>query len=90
MATRTKYKRITYSKCRSCGAKIIWCTNAETGKKMPLDADPHPEGNVIAWQSGDTAQQMCRVMGKREDVGRRNRYVSHFKTCPEADSWRKS
>ena len=79
------------SKCRSCGAQIIWIRMA-SGKKMPVDAEPvtywarmggtekivTPNGEVVS----------CELQGEDKDatgIG----YKSHFSTCPYADKHRR-
>jgi hypothetical protein len=78
------------AKCRSCQAPIRWVRTLPKLNRTPLDPNPDPEGNmwVDHWE-GDTP-----VMGvalNREAVPRNVpvTYVTHFVTCPEADTWRK-
>lgn len=79
------------SKCRSCGAEVIWI-KMDSGKKMPCDATQKtywakmggtqkivtPNGEVIS----------CELEGDMKDatgIG----YTSHFTTCPYADKHRR-
>ena len=79
------------SKCRSCGAEIVWIKMA-SGKKMPCDASPvtywakmggtekivTPNGEVVS----------CELQGDHADatgIG----YISHFSTCPNAAKHRR-
>jgi hypothetical protein len=55
-----------------------------SGKKMPLDSKPDPNGNVILRQG--VAHVLKR--GETPDTGT-TRYTSHFSTCPNAQSHRK-
>jgi hypothetical protein len=60
--------------CKSCEASILWA-ETENGKKVPLDSKPEK-----------------RYILKAEDaavVVLRSTYVSHFVTCPDADSHRR-
>lgn len=68
------------SRCRSCGTEIKWA-KTETGKSMPLDPTPVPDGNVelvngIAHVHGgadlEHAQATNTVLHK-----------AHFATCPK-------
>jgi len=72
--------------CRSCGQQIKWMTTTK-GKKMPVDPDEldidfcEPDdivvdcnGRISEVQNADTTAEPFRM--------------SHFATCPEADSWR--
>lgn len=62
--------------CRSCGATVLW-VETESGKKMPLDAEP--ERRFVIEAGHDPMRARLR-----------NTYVSHFSTCPQAERWRKS
>ncbi len=62
--------------CKSCGASIIW-TTTEAGKKMPVDAQPASKGIVLL---GNPADPQSRVV---------NVHLSHFATCPNANTHRK-
>ncbi len=82
--------------CRSCGADIIWAVTS-TGSRMPVDAQPVDGGNVLLTERGAPVSgnpPLATVVGKQAqpnlfgDDG--PRYVSHFSTCPNADSHRRS
>lgn len=86
--------------CRSCDAPIIWAT-LPSGERMPLDALPVPDGNVLLHSDGVRAL----VLGKDDELeaeaiaasggaaGLKRlagmRYVSHCATCPHSASHRK-
>ncbi len=78
------------SHCRSCDAPIIWCTTT-SGKKMPVDAEPHVDGNV--WVAADfTAYVLGRAeIEKRFTPEERATELrkSHFSTCKQAGDWRR-
>lgn len=77
------------SQCRSCHKRIIWTTNLDSGKRMPVDADAAEHGNVILLSGNDGPE--ARVLTKIELSKRptkRDLYVSHFSTCPQARDWR--
>jgi hypothetical protein len=72
------------STCRSCGAAITW-TVTVAGKRMPVDLEPVPGGNI------DLVNGTAHVHGLSDAPdGLTPRYVSHFVTCPHADSHRKA
>jgi len=71
--------------CRSCGALIVWAVT-DSGKKMPVDSEPHPEGNLTVWAQGDTWRVKVIQTTTRWDAPR---FRPHFATCPDAQSWRK-
>lgn len=74
-------------RCRSCGAEIFYATTT-TGKAMPLDVDPHPDGNVIVERQD--GRLGCRVLGNAAPAARDEvRYRSHFATCPNAAAHRR-
>lgn len=70
------------SRCRSCGAEIVWAVT-DVGKKMPVNAAPSERGNVILRREGGRVS--AEVVGEKR-AGLR---VSHFTTCPNAGNWRR-
>jgi len=64
------------SSCRSCGAPIVWALTL-AGKRIPLDP---PEKRLV---QRDLAADGTKVVDL-EDT-----WISHFATCPQADSWRR-
>ena len=78
------------SKCKACGAKLIWIQQKATGKWMPCDAVPvrfvpdssgalilvTPKGEVV---HGRPTEEKPYQIG----------YTSHFATCPAAASFRR-
>lgn len=70
------------TRCFSCDGRVIW-KKTRDGKKMPVNADPVPSGNVVI--EGEYA----RVLTAHEIVDwKGDRYVSHFAVCPKAKTWR--
>lgn len=76
--------------CRSCRASVRWAVMRESGKRMPLDLAPRPEGNVVfPWgfdQPAITTQQGAKAGIPVEGL---NTFQSHYATCPQGDRWRK-
>lgn len=72
--------------CRSCGAPIVWRVNRATGKRMPIDYAPNPDGNIFV-QDLETYV----MAGKPGPYGTPAewRHTSHFVTCPQRREWRK-
>lgn len=69
--------------CRSCGASIFFAPTSAK-RLMPLDAEPHPEGNVILDRHG---------VAEVHPVGMAPgavRYRSHFASCSNAAAHRKT
>lgn len=83
------------SECRSCHAAIIWTVDRTTGRLQPLDADPHPDGNIEL--TGATVHTSKRgtipqsaVVGRQETLfDPPERRLNHFVTCPDATEWAK-
>lgn len=75
------------TRCRSCGARVIFCTT-ERGKAMPVDAEPHPAGNITLIPRPDGGAT-AHVLQKHETAGGAALHRSHFSTCARADDWRR-
>lgn len=81
------------SKCKSCGAEIIWIKMKGTGKAMPVDAKKitysenlHPgakDALTLVTENGTIVRTQFDPGGDK--VG----YTSHFATCPNAAQFRK-
>lgn len=75
-------------RCRgaTCDADIIWTKNAATGRSMPVDLEPSPDGNVELAMLPDGRVESV-VHGQPPLDGRPLR-LNHFVTCPDSDSFR--
>lgn len=78
-------------KCRGCGADIMFI-KTRNGKTMPVDAQsmyfvPDLNGKALYVLPDGTVAH--GVPGTPEDPDRHIGYISHFATCPAADSFRK-
>lgn len=74
------------AKCQTCQAPIEWAKSAATGKAMPLDAEPVPDGNIVINSRGEAV-----VLKKGEEaklLPETPRFRSHYSTCKQADAWR--
>lgn len=76
------------SKCRSCGALVLWVEMVPTGKKKPLDAVPTEQGTIERRRGKVSSKWFGRVVPSSERVPGSRLYVSHFATCPDAEHWR--
>lgn len=86
------------SACRSCDAPIAWAIT-ETGKRMPVDAEPVVGGSILLRhrvvgeppEAHVTSSEERAVLAKQsESRGETLRlFVSHFSTCPNAGAHRK-
>lgn len=72
------------SRCRSCGAAVLWCRAAASGKQMPVDLEPAEDGNLSL--SVDLFGARIAVVDPYAPMPR---HKSHFATCPQADQWRR-
>lgn len=70
------------SKCRSCGAEVIWVRTVNN-KNMPVDVNKVQHGNIILDDDASGYTVATVVKAGEGD------YVSHFSTCGEAADWRK-
>ena len=77
--------------CRSCHAEVIWVKVAPNNKRMPIDPNPDPAGNVLVDMHRRTAIVVSTEELKLlEEVGKHAPlYRSHFASCPQADRWRR-
>lgn len=68
--------------CRSCSAPVVWTTTI-AGKSIPLDPDPHPDGNVVP----DGTR--VRVLTDAEMPATTPAWRAHWTTCPHANQHRR-
>lgn len=73
--------------CRSCGAPVIWAVTAATGSRMPVDAEPDEDGNLLLSLDNPPVAQVVDPAQLVMDDGKR--FTSHFATCPHADQHRR-
>ena len=72
--------------CRSCRAPMFFVTIAKTGKNMPVDAAPAPDGTIVLIDP-----KTAVVLGPEAaalETGRR--YRPHWATCPDSQAWRRA
>ncbi len=72
-------------KCRSCEAPIRWAVTGK-GRRMPLDAQPSPDGTIAV----EPEDELGVIVGIVRGVSTTQpRFVSHFATCPNAGGHRR-
>lgn len=80
-------KRCDY--CRK--ARIVWAEDID-GNRLPLDADPHPEGNFTLFTEG--SDLMAGKLTAGQAAGMREAgigtYRRHALSCPESQRWAQS
>lgn len=74
--------------CSSCGAEIIW-RRMHTGSRMPIDPEPHPEGNILLGSATGTSQVLSKEARKNHKAAGTPLYRSHFVTCTRPEQHRK-
>jgi hypothetical protein len=72
--------------CRSCGAVILWAVT-KAGKRIPLDAEPCPDGNVFVVQTERGLSAYFPTAGAVMEGCARHK--SHFATCPDGPAHRR-
>ena len=72
------------ARCRSCDAPIIWAVT-KNDKRMPVDAEPAENGNVELVDQGRVKRAIVHA---QPSFGSGPLYLSHFVTCPEAETHR--
>ena len=77
------------SKCKSCGANIIWIPTV-SGKSMPCDAKPIPYKEDATGSLNLVTKDGRIVRAKADAKSDLVGYVSHFATCPNANAHRKA
>ena len=78
------------SKCRSCGAEIIWI-KMKSGKSMPCEIKPISYSTDVP-SHGDltlVTPDGRVVSGNFDPASDKIGFVSHFATCPNAGTHRK-
>ncbi len=71
--------------CRSCHQPIVWAWTTK-GKKLPLDPEPSPAGNVLL--AGTTAHVLSAADSATLRAIDQALWTSHLVTCPDAGAWR--
>ena len=83
------------SRCRGCGAEVLWIRTAANRRKTPVDAEPV---SILQGTGGDTFLQKDGnvVFGRKigdawdddPDANVIEAYESHFATCPVGGQFR--
>ena len=70
--------------CKSCLAPILWVHWKVSDKAMPVDASPDPRGSVVLTHRKSEDKLVAEKFNAAAHPPSRNRYTSHFETCPHA------
>lgn len=82
-------KKSTPALCRGrgeqpgCGAQLRWPKNPKTGRGIPVDYHPVPDGN-IAIEGGIAVHLSAKAAAEYQG----DKFISHFATCPNAGQFR--
>lgn len=80
------------SACRSCGALVVWAITPR-GKRMPVDVEPSPAGNVVLVDPEDPTDPprvvLLHTESERATVPVEKLHTSHFATCTHAAEHRR-
>lgn len=68
--------------CTRCGQAVSWVKTAKTGRRMPIDREPTPAGNVVLIVPGRLAVVLADA--DRDLAVERGEVVwrAHFANCP--------
>ncbi len=68
-----------------CGREIRWAMT-EQGRRIPLDYEPDPNGNVIIVNVG--GKHRARILSGRELPAQQQAWMPHHKTCIDSETYR--
>ncbi len=77
---------------RTCRAEILMVPTV-TGKYLPVDADPQPDGSVVIEVDllGEPYAQVVNLAGVQEATKRGvPLYMPHHATCPDVEEFRRA
>jgi hypothetical protein len=66
--------------CRDCGRKLRWVPT-EKGRRMPLDDEPDPNGNVVMRNGKAHVLTAAELTSRATDP---TRWTPHAATCPNS------
>lgn len=69
------------SNCRTCGAAMLWALT-KNGKRIPLDAEPNPAGNVELSRVGEGVPFATVHKGPPGMFDDWEAWMPHHATCP--------
>ncbi len=74
------------TRCKSCGAPVLWCKVTNSDRRMPVDPEPSSRGNVRVVNGFATVLGALEVHAADAEP----LYLSHFVTCPQAAKHRRA
>lgn len=72
---------MTATTCKRCGQRVNWAITRK-GKRMPVDPQPDPEGNLAVHRDGKGEFRARVLVDGEEPAGYERRCMPHFATCP--------
>ena len=83
------------SRCRGCGAEVVWIRTKGQRRKMPVNAEtvsvlPFPGGNSFVQDDGSIifGRRIGDAWDDDPDANVIEAYESHFATCPVGGQFR--
>lgn len=74
--------------CKSCPEPVFWA-GTESGRRLLVNAGPHPDGNLLIVTTDLTGGPVVRVVGVHDRTPDMVLYRPHFATCPNSADYRK-
>lgn len=69
------------ARCPQCGSPVLW-TVTEAGKRLLVDAEPHPDGNTAVYRDGTGTYRSRRPSDELPLMGWERLHKPHVATCP--------
>lgn len=70
-----------------CGRPILWVMTIGNAR-MPLDPNPHPDGNVVPVHLGP-GNVRARILTGNDLPALEPAYMPHHRTCPDSEHYRR-
>jgi len=75
--------------CRTCQAPVLWARHMVSDRPMPIDLESVPQGNIRLLDN-DRYQVLAGDRLARARTQGENLHLSHFVTCPNSRSHRRT
>jgi hypothetical protein len=78
-------------RCSSCSKPILWGVTSK-GKRIPIDVDPAPNGNIRLKIDGAALRVDVLNFVQRDEAKARGEplYITHLASCVDGDQFRKA
>lgn len=75
------FGRVTYARCGSCQAQVVWAVDEASSELVPLDRDPVPDGIYIPHRGAVNDRYVHALNAGEAAPPGAPRFVSHYVTC---------